>query len=211
MLILPLTNQPKFCGYKESLAKIVSEKSQNAEGIRKGFTELLGEVRIDKTIEKTEDFNIVQKLFHEIGLKETLETLGSPFSTGAIRKIARKAEEESVIVLAQKDGEPVVTLVDEGPYGFFNSLFGRKNKQRQVSLNFEDNGLMKGFSLGKKGNYEIHSTDGDIYTFTQYHPTGYREKEVVHGYGFPDTTYYNPDGTENLPKTVHLGGPAVPM
>ena len=211
MKIQPVANRPHFYGYRETLAKVVKERPQNIDSVRKDFVELLGEVRIDDSIEKTEYFNIVQKLFHEVGLKETLETLGSPFSTGALRKLSVRARKDNVVVLATKNGEPVVSLVDEGPYGFFNCLFGRKNKQNQITLSFQDDGLMKGFSLGKKGNYETHSTEGNSYVFTQYHPTGYKEKEIASGYGFPDTTYYNPDGSENLPKTAHLGGPAVPM
>ena len=183
---------------------------KNDTQAEKFFNELFGSLKKDKNIVLTKEFKIIEKVYKKSGFRGLMNDLWKAYPSEELEKLLCLAEDNGGVVLAKKGQQTVMELNNLGRFGFW----GSSSNPREVKISFST----------KNGNYYMDfglEKDGEICTWQRYQKdsvysrfhssTGMIKQRTVHpSIGYPDSTYYNKDGTPDAWKNMLYGGPAIP-
>lgn len=202
-----------FKGYNNLIVANSKRTILKTDDLTQVFSKLFESIENNPQIKKTEYFDILKDLLKNNGLKTTLSKLGNPNQKGELGKFIKYVNEYT-LTLASDNSRPVFIIHSNGPHSLIDALTNSKTAKKQVILYFQDikKEYQMGFSLDKNGNFELRKLNDNYYSYTNYHPSGNRRKEVIqHHGGNPDTTYYNKDGSKSFFKNWFFGGEATPV
>ena len=161
-------------------------------------------------VDFSREFSYIDEIYNKSGYRGVRRELWKAFPDYKISNLMRKANDDPVTLAKRKsDGKPLITLINYGKHGFWNSIFNNKSATNNYELHFEHPDINKfiSFGLDKDGGLKISQCKSTEIVHTRYHAsTGYKKSETRQGYGQPDTTYFNKDGSVDETKTFFVGG-----
>ncbi len=198
-----------FKGKTESVKTLMEKYSfkylANINEMQEGFANLYKAVIKDKKIKTTPVFSVIDILYQRYGFRGFLHQLWKPNPGLEVKSIIEMTKENSVLSLAEKNNEPVFSLVNHGPYGFFNYLNENYDAKRHMSLVFshpEVKDSKAEFFMDKSGELTfVNATRAIRY----YNTTGTPKTETIKG-DRVEITHYNEDGSEAFFKNLFFGG-----
>ncbi|MBR6098364.1 hypothetical protein IKP85_01310 [bacterium] len=207
---------PSFTSYEKALILALESDFKKESMFEKAFAQMFGKIIESDSIYKSEDFKVLADVYGRKGFWGVMKSLWVPEAPTA--EIANILEKSSVtggsLVLAKQGEKPVLELFNWGRLGWKSLFSEQKDAPRDIRLIF--NSLLSNnsleCSLRSKGELKVSKNQGGNEINTIYHiVTGNKKKEVCSSGSFPETVYYNPDGSVNLLKTHILGGVAIPL
>ena len=196
-----------FCGYGTVIKKVATTIYKTDSEVENAFIKLFNTIKEDNTIYKTPHFDSLDEIYQKGGFRGMLNEIWKTNPQDTAKKLL-KASEDKNIILATKNDEPILELVNWGKFGF------SKNNPNETKIAFwdgkQDN--MVEFCLNKKGECTLSQTYGDSVLYTEYYSTGNR-KVQTHQFGscMPERTFYNKDGSKAFWKNFFRGGVIPPL
>lgn len=204
------TYTPAFTGYGKVIAEAVSTQIKRESAAIDRFDALMKNVIESSDITKQAEFGIIENIYNRngfLGLARALR-IPHPDDIGVSILLKKSGRAFNPMVLAQKNGKPVLEFTNWGKFG----LFGAQDSPRDFSIIFRDESgkySMK-YYFNKKGELKTLQC-GNNFSIenTYYLTTGHRRKEIYTGVCSSERTFYNKDGSENILKTLLFGCPVM--
>lgn len=199
-VISPNTNSyhPQFTSYNEVIGKSIRTPVTSLKNAEDVFQKLITEINNDETVQKSNFFNTLNRLYKHNGLKGLFKELKqSPHRDSYTECMLQYARENNVVNLAKKDDE-VLDII---------SYSGSSDDMRVGFLSDKEKGGIE-FYTDKKGDLFVEQTyDRNFLNRGFYSDTGSKKIEIEsYAGGTPNRTYYNKDGSKPFFKNLFLGG-----
>ena len=199
-MIFPRSNsyQLQFTSYNEVISKSMRTPVTSLKNAEDVFQKLITEINNDETVQKSNFFNTLNRLYKHNGLKGLFKELKqSPHRDSYTECMLQYARENNVVNLAKKDNE-VLDIINYS---------GSSDDMRIGFLSDKEKGGIE-FYTDKKGDLFVEQTyDRNFLNRGFYSDTGSKKIEIEsYAGGTPNRTYYNKDGSKPFFKNLFLGG-----
>lgn len=195
--------------FTSMMKKYSNHQFANVSEMQEGFANLFNAVEHDKKIKKAPAFSAVNTLFQKGGFLGLLYELWKPNPGEKVKRLVESTKDNSGLVLASKDDKPVLSLINHGPYGFFNYINENYDAKRHMTLSFnnpESANSKVEFFMDKSGQLTfVNETRAVRY----YKTTGTPKTETIKG-DRVEIIHYNEDGSKAFFKNLFFGGTQGP-
>ena len=208
--------KPSFTAYENALVSALKSDIKKESMFVKAFDQIFDKIVKSDNITKNADFAVLADVYNKNGFWGLMKSLWSAeTSEKALASVIEKAANaEGTLILAKHNDKPVMELHNWGRYGWKSWFSEQKDAPRNTKLIFKStlsNDSLE-CSLGSKGELKVWKKCDDTELDTIYNiVSGNKKKDVLTENSFPETVYYNSDGSVNNIKTHLLGGLAIPI